>query len=175
MRFLPHLTMALRSPLAPGKVLSLLTENTDTASSWLRKSNQPFQGSVSDSDFSIACCSAELYRNAYRPQFTGEPKPVHSGSRIAMTLTLMPSVAGLARFWFLGCGFFAIIGVLILALTRSFATAPFLGIPVLILAIGYALVHTSFRQGLADSKPALLKILQAEQIIAKTELESIRT
>lgn len=85
---------------------------------------------------------------------------------MSLTLTLMPSLAGLASLWFAGCGAFVVIGLLILLLTRSFATATFLGIPVLILAIGYALVHTQFRQGAADSKPILLDILKAKEIKA---------
>ena len=166
MKLLPQSSMVLLSPLAPSEVLSLVKDNTDTAATWLRKSKQRLQGSVSGSTFSVACSTNELHKNAYRPQFSGSPKPIDSGSQMSLTLTLMPSLAGLASLWFAGCGAFVVIGLLILLLTRSFATATFLGIPVLILAIGYALVHTQFRQGAADSKPILLDILKAKEIKA---------
>lgn len=133
------------SQMPPTDVLMTLRENTHTGG-WLRfrRPSKIFQGKVAETSFSISRVITD-YRNSFVPEVTGEVMPDGSGSRVHVTMELLPFVKAFMRFWF---GFLFIVGlsVLFAAITSFDARKmPLVLIPVVMCVFGYALTHGAFR------------------------------
>jgi len=161
MWILPYERFIIESPLTVDEVVHRLRNGVAPAKFSLRRSPQPFRGSVHGDRFVIHRVNRVIgFRNSFRPQVVGRVMPGRSGSTIEVTMTLHPVVTVFMAVWltiaavgFVGFG---------IAFLRSTAFAREVGFfPFLFLPFGLALCTVGFRIGAGGSKRALYRLLGA--------------
>ncbi len=177
MKLFPIQTAVILTQMPPDEVSMALRDNTH-AGGWslFQKPSQLFQGHVEERTFSIARALRE-YQNSFVPEVTGKIVPDGTGARVEITMALLPFVRVFMRLWF---GFLFIFGPLgIVVGIRAFALGSFesymfIAIPIVMVAIGYALTHGAFRFEVPRTMNALLVLIKGKEMTGEPSCSCYR-
>ena len=155
--------------MSPEEVCSALRKNTHIGFLLFKKPEQPFMGHVDGQSFSLIRVLRD-YRNSFVPKITGHILPNNTGSKLQITMSLLPFVKLFLRFWF---GFLFVLGPVFIAVgifSSGLEYKIFIIIPIAMFAFGYALTQSAFRFEIPKTKDALLKIIDGQEETSEKSL-----
>ncbi|MGC4090050.1 MAG: hypothetical protein QM756_19650 [Polyangiaceae bacterium] len=154
----PYRQIELYSPLPVAVLLSLLEKSVEPKR-WARFGGaaRPFEGTVGQSTFDIRRIIAG--RNSFSPQMIGSVTTEGQGSRVLLTMRLLPVVAIFTSIW---CGALVCFAVAAAVSSNGTTLVPLLA-PVGMALFGAVLAVGSFAFEARKAERLLAALLQAER------------
>lgn len=168
MAFIPYEHLEIQTSLALDEAvagISKIVEPKKLFRNPFNRNHAAFQGEVRPDGFKIS--RIIHYRNSFLPTVNGRFEPSSVGTRVAVTMTLHPSVIAFGVLWFGMVGLFG--GAFLLAALTARQFDPAMLIPVGMFVFGYLLFTLSFKWEARKARATLIELF-TEQASPSTPL-----